>query len=277
MADINFQSNNSVIILDHTKISTPTNLIVKGTNQAPERRNLLFKDLFKFSNAYKDTYIGLNFFSGYGVGHFQKRYGNIILVNNEGSNDSLYLNLRLSNIQKYLDPSTANMEYTLTFKINKVANIKGAAKTLNLLGSTSKLILTNGMKGIYSCCGKISKSSFDSNNITLFELYLNKTDSILVQNEKVIVEIELLSLELGNHTNDPILFMPESFSDNSIINNLEETPLISNSSLSTVGEYRLEGEVSLFLQQIEDLLEENYELFSPSKTEMNITYTFLRR
>lgn len=276
MANMNFQSQNSVIILDHTKISTPTNLLIKGTNQAPKRRNLLYKDLFNANctNTNSQGIVLWSSWDGVNSNPFLQRYGSTIIFNNRGSNLNLYHDVGYRNIKEYLDPATADKNYTLTFRINKVKNLNKDV-TLYFFGERANIVLTNGMSGIFSVCAPISTSEFNANETRLIRMKLENV--VLARDEEVVVELELLSLELGDHRDDPLLYMPETPFENSIINCLKETPLVSNSSLSSVGQYRLEGEVSLFLQQIEDLIEENYKLFSPSKKELNITYMFLRR
>lgn len=95
--------------------------------------------------------------------------------------------------------------------------------------------------------------------------------------KEVVIEIELISFELGDHINDYLSYMPETPYENSIFSTVQETPLISNNNLTILGEYRLEGEVSLFLQQIEKMIEDSYDSYKPSKRELNITYTLSRR
>lgn len=260
MANTNFQGNNGVVIIDHTKISTPTNILIKGTNQAPERKNLLCKDLFRsnnitLDNVYNSTYV--------------QKYDAVFVYSNKASNNRVGASLTYRNLKAYLDSSNADKTYTLTFKINKVQNVKGSVKC-NIFNNSSNLSVTNETSGLFSVTGKITKYYFDLNWVNLFSLDLT-TDKILEQGKEVVVEIEFVSLELGDHVKDPLLYMPETQFENSIINNLEETPLISSNSLTTVGEYRLEGEVSLFLEQIQNLITENYELFKPSKQELHIT------
>lgn len=47
MANTHFQNNNGAIIIDNTAISTPSNILIKGVKQNPERKNLFTKSLFQ--------------------------------------------------------------------------------------------------------------------------------------------------------------------------------------------------------------------------------------
>ena len=275
MAEKNFQSDNGVLIIDHTKISTPTNILIKGTNQAPERRNLLYKNLLE-SDCTSASTRGIILVNGYGnSAYFMHRYGSRVIFSNKGSNERSFIKLEYHQILEYLDPATAGETYTLTFKINDVKNINGNLN-LSIFNGTGSLTIHNDTRGTFSIIGNISKYQFDNNWTALIAADIT-TDKILVRDEDAIIEIELISLEVGDHRNDPLLYMPESPYEQSIINNIEETPFISNNSLTNIGEYRLEGEVSLFFQQIENLIAETYDFFKPSKQELNISYTFLRR
>lgn len=268
MANTHFESNNGVIVLDHTNISTPTNILIKGTNRAPERKNLLCKDLFRSSNC-----IALE---GITNSNYIQKYDSIFVYSNKATNNRIGANLIYRNLKSYIDSNNADKTHTVTFRINRAENIKNNV-TLNWFDSSgSNIVVTNNTTGVFSVTGKIFQSNFTNNYFRLLNLDI-AADKALDPAKELIIEIELISLELGDHRHDPLLYMPETPFENSIINTLESTPLISNNVLTTVGDYRLEGEVSLFLQQIEKLIENNYELFKPSKQELHMTNILSRR
>lgn len=144
-------------------------------------------------------------------------------------------------------------------------------------GSTN-ISITSETKGVFSKTCTFPQWNINNNSIALLAIDIG-TDKILETgiNKEVVIEIELISFELGDYTDDPLLYMPETPYENSIFSNVQETPLISSNNLTRLGEYRLEGEVSLFLQQIEKMIEDNYDSYKPSKRELNVTYTLSRR
>lgn len=269
MANTHFQSNNGVVIINNTAISTPTNILIKGTNTTPERKNLFSRDLFEGNSL---IVIGSNFGSS---GSFWQRYGSTIIFSNKGSNERSYIKIEHLNPQAWLNPSTANQPYTITFRINKVENLKDSVN-LAIINGTANMSITSSTNGIFSVVGNISQSHFNSNWTGLLAIDIN-TNNILEPNKEVLIEIELISFELGNHINDPLLYMPETPFEISMINSVKETPLISSNALTILGEYRLEGEVALFLEELEKSIIENYDLYKPSKRELNMINTILRR
>lgn len=268
MADRNFQSTNSTIIIDHTKISTPTNILIKGTDQVAERKNLLCKNFCKNGSiikpvgAFDDSYTRL------------QQFDQIIIFSTKGSDKRTVINLKFEHTKSYLNSNDLNKKYTLTFKVNKIENLIGTVK-LQAFDGTTGLNLSSDKIGIYSLTGNITTANFNNNFSNLLTVDINTTN-ILEKGKETTIEIELLSLELGDHVKDPLLYMPETPFERSILNTPEEIPLITNNSLITAGAYRLEGEVSLFLQEIEKLIDENYDFFSPSKQELILSYKLSR-
>lgn len=272
MANTHFQGDNGIVVIENTTISTPSNISIKGTNQAPKRRNLLSRSLFdEDAQAIKIVDVGAS------LGYTQ-HYGPIILFTNKGSDKVSYIAVQHANLKGWLKPDTVNQTYTLTFRINRIENLAGEV-VLGMFNSSSRMTITSDTeKKIYSVTGKINQTQFQTNTMNLFIVQIT-TNNILEKGKQkeTLIELEIISFELGDHTDDPLLYMPETLYENSIVTNVQETPLISSNDLTTLGNYRLDGEISLFWQQLEESIEKSYDLYKPSKRELNLTYTLLRR
>lgn len=221
MANTHFQSNNGVIVIDNTTISAPSNILIKGTNQAPERKNLFSKSLFEGDlNA-------INIVDGGSSADFLQHYGPIILFTNKGSDKTSTVIVRCSNVKEWIKPNTV---YTLTFKINKVQNLKDSV-SLSMFNGTSRMSIDSSTVGLFSATGTISQGQYDTGWANLMALNIPTSNiSETGKCKEVLVEIELISFELGDHTNDPLLYMPETLYENSIISNIKETPIISSNT-----------------------------------------------